>query len=566
MKNYFFKILFALSIFLVNTSFAAVMLEVSPNKPSMNDNISLTFTYSGQHQPRPNFDLLSKDFIITRTSQSNQISVYNGVVDRQNKWRLLLTPKHAGQLTIPEITFADEKSPQRIIQISKATHKTHLNNDKPIFMMASTSSKAPYVQQQFIYTIKLFFRVTPIANETIPPSVDNAVLSPIGDGENYTTEIKGIPYHVLEQRYAVFAEKPGNITIHSPIMNATLRGSNVHDISQLMNDFQDVKRISAPDTTLNIQPIPTAFTGQTWLPSEALTLTESWPDKKANLKAGEPITREITMQATGLMGNQLPELSFENIPGANVYPEPSKKSDRFSKGQTIGTKTFKVTYIPTGEQNIKLPSIQINWWNLKIKQEQTASLNTINFEIEKSISSNVEKQPKPEIVATPPVKVKKHLPPQSNKPLKQSKKYSIKTDVILPWLLVGILVLMLMISVFKNTKSKKSITSDDKQNKASLNKLHKQLKKACMNNQAQQAAQNLIALMNQQNPNQTIRSLLDIQKIANEHLVEELELLQNRLYGNSQNWLGKAFWQAYMEQKNVKNNKRNKNEALPSFN
>lgn len=547
------------------SAFAVVLLEVTPEHPNKNDNINLTFTYIGQNAAQPNFSVLTKDFTIENTAQSNQISIYNGVVERQAKWHLVLTPKHIGESIIPEISFADEKSPAKVINVSKASQNTGISNNSPFFMTASTSSKTPYVQQQFIYTIKFFYQVPPLSNETFPAKVDNAVLIPIGEGENYTTEINHVPYHVLEQHYAVFAEKPGQVTISSPTINVSVRRNNVRDISQLMNGFQDIVKISAPDTTITIQAIPKEFTGKTWLPSESITLDQTWLDSKETYKAGDPITREITLQATGLMASQLPDLQFDNVTGANVYPEPGKTKDNFIKGTTVGIKKFKVTYIPTGEGNIEIPAITIPWWNLKTKSIETAKIDGQHFTIiqNSSFANSLPTQKQPSPIVNNQAEKSPTLKTIKSKKVKST---DIQVNVILPWLLVAILLIGIGVSMWRKSKPTKKQTMRSS-NSASANQIQKQFKKACMGAQPNEACQALIELMKLTYPDKTIRSLFDIQKLANQPLNAELKILEAALYGNLSKWQGQELWHAFLEFKQIKvDKKKSMDNILPQFN
>ena len=554
---------FFISLLFCHSALAEVNLEISHTSANLNDYITLTFTYTGNGNAQPNFDPLNKDFTLSRSTQSNQISVYNGVVKRQNKWRLLVIAKHSGRLTMPPISFENEKTQPQNILIKKNLAADPTSNDASIFMTASTQNKTPYVQQQIVYTTKLFYRVTPLSSEFPTPTVEHAILISMGDGKYYTSQINGIPYKVFEQDFAVFAENPGTLIIKPPVFKGAIQRGNIDDISQIMNDPHQVVRITAPETKLTVQPIPSEFKGKTWLPATNLILTENWPNKNETLKTGEPFIREITLQTEGLMASQLPELSFNNITGAKVYTEPSKTQDAISGSTIIGNKTFSVTYIPTGEKNITLPAISLSWWNVTTKKMETAILKKAFFNVN-NVSIPVTNHPLPKTI------IKKSTPLIEKKTTFTKKKAQRNIVNALPWCLVMLLSLILSFHYLKSNK-KHQKTKHNKDNPViSPKQLKKTFKHACMDNNAQKANHLLVTLSHHLFPSKTIRTLLDLQKTSNSDVfTHELKTLQKALYSTNHQWQGLALWQAFLEleKDEVKAQKKPKKDmTLPIFN
>ena len=63
--------------------------------------------------------------------------------------------------------------------------------------------------------------------------------------------------------------------------------------------------------TISVQPIPprpAQFPNAVWLPARDLQLFEDWSREAEEIKAGEPLTRHVTISALGQLETQIPAL------------------------------------------------------------------------------------------------------------------------------------------------------------------------------------------------------------------------------------------------------------------
>lgn len=563
-----FKLLFIALCFIAHASFAKVTVNLSQKSAGINEDFTVTFTYQGSNgRSNPDFSKLKKDFTILRSSQNSQISIINGKIRRQMEWRLMLNAKQAGKYNIPAISFGNEKSLATKIYITKKNTLPSSDQQNNIFMKAEVNNLKPYVQQQITYKVRMFYRIRPTSGDFTTPNADNALLTPIGESQNYQTNIKGQTYYVVEQNYAIFAEQPGPLSIQSPMFKGLIRSTNINDINQIMMDLHQPIKIAAANVKLDVQAIPQSFNGATWLPAGKVTLDESWQQTNQEIKMGQPITRIVRLKAIGLMASQLPELTFGTaIKGAKVYAEPSTSKDQVAASRIIGEKEFKIVYIPTGKQDLIIPEIKISWWDLDNKKLKIAMLNQKQFTISnKSIKKNHDTNDLKINTNSSKINSASDKKPSNNHITKpQQNPYFSKTTLI-PWLLVLVLILTILIYRFKS-KAKANISKLN--NSCPIKALKKQFKKSCMENNATVANQNLMQWAKLNYPAQTIRQLNDLKQITNNNLfIKELNILQHVLYSPAHEWHGQALWQAFLTINNKKyNTTNNKNDSLPMFN
>lgn len=547
------KIFILSLVFISQLAMAEIHVNISHSIATINDYITITFTHSDQvKQVTPNFKPLEKNFIISSSSKSNQISIINGNVKRQSEWQLVVKPKKVGTLTVPAINFGLEKSLEQKITIEKSNSSAKVQSNQSIFMRASTSPSAPYVQQQIIYNVKLYYQRPPSSGEFSAPVINHAIMEPIGKSKNYTTQINGTRYKVAEQNFAVFADKSGKLTFNSPIFNGTIRRSNITNINQILNDLHQPISLSAPKVKIKIKPIPKQYSANTWLPAKSLTLEEEWQSSKA--QPGEPITRIVKLKALGLMASQLPDLVFESVNGVKVYPDPSNSDNQSTDNNISGEKTFKVVYIPTGDQNITIPGITVSWWNTNTDKMETVALNEkrITFAVS-SLKPKIKKE-KQQVI----------LEKEKLLPIKKEKTYTtLSFQNLLPWLLVILLSVILFLT---HRNKKREIKKVVNKKVLSKHQMKNQLKKACMENDAESANHLLLEVSKKQWPQLKLIVLSDLLKVSNDLLFsEQIELLQKALYSSQTQWQGNALWKAFLNFK-VDEQRPKKKDRLPRFN
>ena len=86
-----------------------------------------------------------------------------------------------------------------------------------------------------------------------------------------------------------------------------------------------------------------------------MSLEESWSGPIDDPHIGDTLIRTITMQAEGLDGAVLPPLDELEIPGANVYPEPSEIERMFVDGSIVGTRVERASIIAIESGALEVP-------------------------------------------------------------------------------------------------------------------------------------------------------------------------------------------------------------------
>lgn len=372
-------IIIATMLFFCQSMYAALDASVDRDTVYQGESFQLTI-HAGEQDPNvvPNTDAFTKDFDILSTGQTSQVLISQGKSYTDTLWIFVLSPKTTGTLTIPSITVGNDKTTAITVTV-KPSDKTTNNtdaaaNDRHVFMQASFLPQTPFVQQQGMYTLKLFYDRRIESPKLTEPSAVGMTFIHLGGDRTYETTIKGKPYQILEVNFATFAQKSGPVKINSPIFSGNALNNQM---GQYFSNMWQPFRVSANDVAVNVQPIPAQANTAWWLPAKNIVIHDEWSTPPNHLQAGVPVTRTITLQGADILANQLPEVMPTQIAGFQIYPDKAT-TDNVTDGKQLYAKRIeKAAYIVNQAGDYTIPAVEIHWWNTQTNQAQTSTIPEI---------------------------------------------------------------------------------------------------------------------------------------------------------------------------------------------
>jgi hypothetical protein len=360
-------------------SFAAARAVLDRDHISIYESVNLELSSDKAGDQPPDFGPLSADFDISSTGKTVAVEMINGQVKREIRWVVSLTPKHAGTLTIPALNFGAQKTnPLKLTVLDKQPVE---NNADEFFIETTVDPKEAYLQQQVLYTLRVWVS-RPLANASFtPPSVsEGASLTPIDKQTNVTRTRAGRQYEVIEKRYVVSSEKAGTITINSPRLQALTL--NRYQRNSFFGGADSVPiHLVGKSIKLTVKPKPSTWQGSWWLPAARLTLKDNWGQGLKNWRVGEPLTRSITVQGWGVSAEQLPEIKMDALAGINSYQDKTETKNQIEQNMVVGTRQIKMALVPTQAGEWQLPAIKVQWWNVNTNKMEVAEIPTITATI-----------------------------------------------------------------------------------------------------------------------------------------------------------------------------------------
>ena len=384
---------------------------------SLGDTVTLNIQSSGSLDA-PDLTPLQNDFQLLGTSRSSSVQIANGKSQATSQLGIALKPLHAGTLTIPPLDVGGAKTPPLTLQVGAAPAGGVGKLGDPVFMEASVLSSSPWVGQQTVYTVRLFY-LPGVDGALGDPSADGARLVKLDRDHRYMTNRNGYAYKVIERSWALIPQRSGAITVQGPEFqgqrlavgnpgtwfnnpNALLNNPNAILNGQMPGLGAPVQAM-APTVHMDARPAPPGA-GKPWLPARTLQLELKGLPSNGAVDAGVPLTLTLSISASGLPADALPEPELPPIAGAQIYPDQTQDSTDDSDQWLQGKRTRSFAIVPQRNGSLTIPAITLDWWNVESGRAEQARVpgHTLRVTGAAANAANVSTPPSPAVAASSP--------------------------------------------------------------------------------------------------------------------------------------------------------------------
>lgn len=214
-----------------------------------------------------------------------------------------------------------------------------------------------WVGQQIIVQVELLsdglsfsgqrFRVPDIAGALLlEDAVSTIKLSEARGGETW---------QVLRYEFPLFAQRAGRIDI-PPI------GVEFSVSSGFGGETREFQLQTSP-LNVEIGEPPGVTDPERLVTTSAFTLDVTVTPQATELKVGDAVTRTVTRTATDVSGMAFAPLPEPQAPGMAVYPKAPIVEDKQNRGELIGRRSDAVTFVFEQPGGIRLPALEMQWWD-----------------------------------------------------------------------------------------------------------------------------------------------------------------------------------------------------------
>lgn len=383
----------------VDASAASVRAWLDRSSMQLGETVTLNVEVSGDNSAaQPDLSALAQDFDLLGTQSSTSVNIVNGQTSAKLLWAVGLSPKREGTLTIPQLSVAGQQTPVLTLSVQPALSGGGAGGD--VYVETTVEPRAPYVQQQIRFSVKLFYAVNLLDGNLADPQGDGLIMRKLGQDSNYTANVGGRNYHVVERRYALFAEKSGPLTLPPVVFRGHAVDGNSLDI--FFNRGREIGARSQP-ITFDVRPRPAASGNDAWLPARSLALSATGIDVSSTVRAGEPLTLTLRIQAQGLGFEQLPELKLPGLDGVDIYPDKSNTQNRDDGEWLFGERERKFALVPNRAGALTLPAISLSWWDTAHDRVETATVPALTLDVQPASASAAQGANAAPATASPPV-------------------------------------------------------------------------------------------------------------------------------------------------------------------
>ncbi len=549
------------------------------NRVAEGDTVTLSLSAPGDVQGSPDLGPLAKDFDIVDQSQSSRMTIVNGRSSSSREWQLILSPKHGGRLVVPAIKLAGLSSEPLPVEVLSTAQAGRLAPQRPVFVETEVAPKAPYVQGQTVYTVRVLYRVPLREAGLTDPKAGDAILKRLGDDRSYSTMRGGRRYNVLERRYALFPQHSGTLQIDAPVLSASVpeerpsgqgRGRGPFgrdpfgdferifgrdpfgDMDSLFDQTRPI-HVRGPSLTLDVKPQPPG-TATPWLPAESVQLSETWSPDPPKGRVGEPLTRTIAITAQGVTAAQIPDLQPSVPDGVKVYPDKAQTKTRPEGDDLVAMKVLKQALVPSKAGRVSLPEVRLPWWDTRTGRQEVAVLPARTLEVLPAPAGATPPAPTPVEAPAPPRQASpdRRAPPVPGpRPSGAVAAGASATGGYWPWIAavlalgwLGTFLLWLGGRRTRGSATGKGAGAGGRGPASpGLGTLRARVQDACNRNDPRAAREALLAWAAARWPEAAPRRLDDLAERLGEPAARLLGELDRRLYGaQPSHWDGRAAW------------------------
>jgi hypothetical protein len=533
--------------------FAAQVTAVADrDQINMGESLKLELRVQGKVNDDPDLTALEKNWEILNLSESTQIKTINGHFSRSQVFSFSLMPKKTGDVEIPSICFDKDCSLPLPIQVTQTTSNSDIDN---VLLEVEATPEKVLVGSQILLTVRIMRRVDFIQASLSEPQVEGvtAEIKQLGKDRHYEVRRDGYLFQTIERRYALFPQQVGTLHLSALQLDAKIPvgRSSFDPFSQ---SVRRVRRYSQP-FDIKIEPLPTSLSTDEWLPAHSLTLEDDWQTHPPTLRVGEPVTRTLTVRATGLPAAYLPELKLVLPDGWKSYPDQPSRSDTTSDEGVIGTLQQKIALVPTQPGEANLAAIDLDWYDTTEQQWRRAHVDplTISVAPAAAVSEPIAPQEQESFSSQEPEAIKDPVPTQTLGSVQEKSVASFW-----PWLslflALGWCGTLLFFGRQKNL-SRSSVLKEEKQSQDKREKdALKAIWSATQKNDPKATREALLMWSRYRFPTDEVFDIEQLAKICKAPLANELMTLLEVLYAKKEtkSWSGAGLSEAlrhYLQQK-----------------
>ncbi|WP_343987129.1 BatD family protein [Kangiella japonica] len=344
-----------------------------------------------------NLDFLPDDIQVRTRQEFNNSIIINGQYRSQMGWDFELLAENAGTFTIPALNIGAERSKPFTIRILPEESGFDNPDSAKIKLRANLSDEEVYVQQQLIFTVRIYRSVVTRNQNITPIRVTNALVEQLGDNKTFNFIKNDKSFRVIEQRYAIFPQQSGEMVIEPITYSATILDDNNNSSPWKRSQLKPIS-LSTQKYTVKVKAKPEGA-AEPWLPASGLELKAEWQPNNQTFTVGEPAQLDFIIKGSGLLKTQLPTVTFPEQDGITIYRDTPQYHQRFNRFGVNSYHLEKVVVIPSKAGEISLPEIKIPWWNVESDQQEFATLEAKTIQVarsQKQVTQNTQQAVVPE--------------------------------------------------------------------------------------------------------------------------------------------------------------------------
>jgi hypothetical protein len=352
---------------------------------TLGESVTLSLAFGGGQPQNPVSPPAIANLQISYIGPSSQFSVINGQVSSSITYNFTITPRQAGDFTIPAITaevggekLTSQPLTLKVLKPSAPNAESVNSGSQLAFLKLLLPKKEMYVGETIAAQLQIFVlnRVQGLSGLQLTSfPADGFNVGKMVEGQRRQTQVGNAVYTIIPVNFTLKAIKNGPLTLGPLTANATLELPSANNRRDVFDPFGMFGRTEQRQVVLategeSIQSLP--------LPKENVppdfngavgSYTLALSAGPTNVAAGDPITVKIQIAGRG----SVDALTLPDQPAWHdfkTYP-PTTKVDTADALGLQGTKTFEEIVTPQNADIKELPPVSFSFFDPERKAYRT---------------------------------------------------------------------------------------------------------------------------------------------------------------------------------------------------
>ena len=381
MKNFLSIAILIIIVLIPSLSRAKISVSLKLDRPETQlvDSVELIVSVGGSRDGESTPEIRGlENFSVRSGGTSSRVEVINGKISSGVDYTYFIQPKKVGSFQIGPArvlingkTYSSNTAKLRVVKPAEGEGAEH----SAIFLTAELSDDTVYVEEQTIYTLKLYLRRNVRNINLNLPETENLIFKQISKPTEYRSTRRGQVFQVIEVRYAVMPSKAGSYAVDPATMSMTVlqsrRSSNRGFFDDPFSSFSSGRPLSVASKSLQLTVRPLPQEGKPPDFSGLVGKFKMWSKlEPVSLKTGESATLTVSVSGQGNV-NRIPDLKIPELTHIKIYADkPVLESTQDSEG-TKGSKTMKWALVPEKDGRLEVPPVAVSFFDTENQRYKT---------------------------------------------------------------------------------------------------------------------------------------------------------------------------------------------------
>lgn len=350
------------------------------------------------------------EFEIYETGSSFQQTIVNGNVSSKIVLSYMLIAKKAGRYKIGPIQIDSANSNVLDIEVlasgspppqahptptpspsdTAAGHASDfepappgLDGSQSALITAEVDRSKPFVNQQITYIVRLYVSGRADLNDYVPPETTGFLVEKLlPQYREYSTEIDGRPFRVVEIRTALFAASSGERELNPAQVSLTVQDNLSslfsdpwgYSIAARRNLHLETEKVSVDVQSLPTEGRPDGFSGAVGQYTMQATVD------KTSVPAGQPVNLTVTVSGQGNV-NLIAPPALPRLKSFRVYDTDSTSNVEKKNFEVTGTRTFKTVLVPLEEGKARIEGLKFSYFDPEAGEYKTVEAPPLTLDV-----------------------------------------------------------------------------------------------------------------------------------------------------------------------------------------